>query len=137
MAGCCFLDEIGELGLDEQAMLLRAIEEKRFLPVGSDREVASDFGLICGTNRDLVAAVRKGVFREDLLARIDLWRFELPGLVDRREDLEPNVDYELDSVARRLGRRVRFNKEARRRYFAFANDPGSMWRGTSRFVGEY
>jgi len=48
-----FLDEIGELGLDEQAMILRAIEDKRFLPVGSDKEAASEFQLIAGTNRDL------------------------------------------------------------------------------------
>src|SRR6185436_16428219 len=55
--GMLFLDEIGELGLDEQAMLLRAVEEKRFLPVGSDREVRSDFQLLAGTNRDLGRAV--------------------------------------------------------------------------------
>jgi transcriptional regulatory protein RtcR len=54
--GVLFLDEIGELGLDEQAMLLRALEDRTFLPVGSDREVSSDFQLIAGTNRDLRAA---------------------------------------------------------------------------------
>ena len=78
--GVLFLDEIGELGLDEQAMLLRAVEEKRFLPVGSDKEVDSDFQLIAGTNRDLGLAVRSGRFREDLLARLNLWTFRLPGL---------------------------------------------------------
>jgi transcriptional regulatory protein RtcR len=51
--GVLFLDEIGELGTDEQAMLLRAIEDKRFLPMGADREVSSDFQLLAGTNRDL------------------------------------------------------------------------------------
>lgn len=51
--GLLFLDEVGELGADEQAMLLRAIEEKRFYPMGSDTESTSDFQLICGTNRDL------------------------------------------------------------------------------------
>ena len=54
--GVLFLDEIGELGLDEQAMLLRALEEKRFLPLGGDQEVSSDFQLIAGTNRDLADA---------------------------------------------------------------------------------
>ena len=63
-----FLDEIGELGNDEQAMLLRALEEKTFLPLGSDREAHSDFQLIAGTNRDLLSAVREGRFREDFLA---------------------------------------------------------------------
>src|SRR5205814_8295141 len=55
--GVLFLDEIGELGPDEQAMLLRAIEEKSFYPVGSDREARSEFQLIAGTNRDLTADV--------------------------------------------------------------------------------
>lgn len=53
-------------------MLLRAVEEKRFLPVGSDKEVRSDFQLIAGTNCDLHDLVRQGQFREDLLARINL-----------------------------------------------------------------
>src|SRR4029450_14081249 len=78
--GLLFLDEVGELGLDEQAMLLRALEEKRFLPVGSDREGTSDFQLIAGTNRDLAAQVAAGRLRADRLARIDLWTFRLPSL---------------------------------------------------------
>ena len=86
-------------------MLLRAVEEKRFLPVGADREVESDFQLLCGTNRDLRADVAAGRFREDLLARLDLWTFPLPGLAERREDLEPNLDYELEAFARRAGER--------------------------------
>src|SRR5262245_2228493 len=89
--GVLFLDEIGELGLDEQAMLLRALEEKSFLPLGGDKEVKSDFQLIAGTNRDLAVMVRDGKFREDLLARINLWTFWLPRLRDRTEDIEPNL----------------------------------------------
>ena len=81
--GVLFLDEIGELGTDEQAALLRAIEDKQFLPLGADREVRSNFQLIAGTNADLPAAVRRGRFREDLLARINLWTFRLPGLRER------------------------------------------------------
>jgi transcriptional regulatory protein RtcR len=91
--GVLFLDEIGELGIDEQAMLLRALEEKTFLPLGSDREARSDFQLIAGTNQDLLAAVRQGRFREDLLARINLWTFTLPGLRSRPEDIEPNLQF--------------------------------------------
>ncbi|MFC1760594.1 sigma 54-interacting transcriptional regulator [Planctomycetota bacterium] len=125
--GILFLDEIGELGLDEQAMLLRAIEEKTFLPVGSDQEASSDFQLICGTNRDLQEAVKQGRFREDLLARIDLWTFYLPGLRDRLEDIEPKLLYELDRYAQKTGSRVTFNKEAWQRFLSFAKSPESRW----------
>ncbi|MFI4917690.1 MAG: RNA repair transcriptional activator RtcR [Phycisphaerales bacterium JB060] len=130
--GVLFLDEICELGLDEQAMLLRAIEHKHFLPMGADAEVASDFQLLAGTNRDLAARVREGCFREDLLARINLWTFELPALRDRPEDIEPNIDYELERFARERGQRVRFSTEARRRFEAFATSPEATWPGNFR-----
>ncbi|MEG3181392.1 RNA repair transcriptional activator RtcR [Sphingomonas sp. LT1P40] len=130
--GMLFLDEIGELGLDEQAMILRAIEDKRFLPVGSDKEAASDFQLIAGTNRDLGEAVAAGRFRDDLYARLNLWTFTLPGLAERREDIEPNLDYELDRFAEREGDRASFNKEARQRYLAFATAPDARWPGNFR-----
>lgn len=130
--GMLFLDEIGELGPDEQAMILRAIEDKRFLPVGSDAESASDFQLIAGTNRDLGVAVAAGAFRDDLYARLNLWTFQLPGLAERREDIEPNLDYELDRFAEREGDRASFNKEARQRYLAFATGPDAHWPGNFR-----
>ncbi|MGY4395624.1 transcriptional regulatory protein RtcR [Sphingomonas sp. UYAg733] len=130
--GMLFLDEIGELGLDEQAMILRAIEDKRFLPVGADKESASDFQLIAGTNRDLGRAVGEGRFRDDLFARLNLWTFALPGLADRREDIAPNLDYELDRFAEREGSRVTFNKEARDRYLTFATSPTALWQGNFR-----
>jgi transcriptional regulatory protein RtcR len=130
--GVLFLDEIGELGLDEQAMLLRALEEKCFLPLGGDREVKSDFQLIAGTNRDLIARVREGGFREDLLARINLWSFSLPSLCERREDIEPNLEYELDQFARRNGARVAFSREARARFLKFAISSEARWQGNFR-----
>jgi transcriptional regulatory protein RtcR len=130
--GMLFLDEIGELGLDEQAMILRAIEEGRFLPVGADREAGSDFQLIAGTNSDLVNAVAEGRFRDDLFARLNLWTFRLPGLAERREDIEPNLDYELERFAEREGTRATFNKEARQRYLAFAVGPAAAWSGNFR-----
>lgn len=130
--GMLFLDEIGELGLDEQAMLLRALEEKRFLPLGSDTEVTSQFQLIAGTNRDLAARVREGAFREDLLARINLWTFRLPALRDRHEDIEPNMDFELERFAADRNQLVRFNSEARRAYLDFAASPLGLWPGNFR-----
>jgi len=130
--GLLFLDEIGELGLEEQAMLLTALEKGHFYPVGSDREASSNFQLIAGSNRDLRSEVRIGRFREDLLARIDLWHFDLPGLRQRSEDITPNIIFELDKFASRNGRQVRFNREAMRRYLDFALSPAAMWRGNFR-----
>jgi transcriptional regulatory protein RtcR len=130
--GILFLDEIGELGLDEQAMCLRAIEEKRFLPVGSDKEVSATFQLIAGTNRDLSEEVRKGRFREDLYARLNLWTFKLPSLRDRKEDIEPNLDFELGRHLLDAGRSVTFNKEARERYLGFATGLDALWSANFR-----
>ena len=130
--GVLFLDEIGELGADEQAMLLMAIEEKRFYPMGSDREVTSDFQLIAGTNRDLRLEVNAGRFREDLFARINLWTYNLPGLAQRGEDIEPNIDHLLALHAQQTHRVERFNAEARKRYLQFAQSPAALWTGNFR-----
>jgi transcriptional regulatory protein RtcR len=130
--GLVFLDEIGELGADEQAMLLRAVEDKTFFPLGSDKMVHSSFQLIAGTNRDLRVEVVRGTFREDLLARINLWTFALPGLAGRREDIPANVDYELERLSRMEGKVVRFNKEARDRFLKFARSPEATWSANFR-----
>lgn len=130
--GLLFLDEIGELGPDEQAMLLKAVEEKRFFPVGSDREVSSDFQLIAGTCRDLAREVAQGRFREDLYARLNMWTFRLPPLRERREDIEPNLAYELERFGREQGREVRFNSEAKRQYLRFAMSDEAEWPGNFR-----
>lgn len=130
--GVLFLDEIGELGLDEQAMLLKAVEEKRFYPMGSDREVSSDFQLVAGTHRDLRIDVAQGRFREDLFARINLWSYALPGLAGRPEDIEPNMDHLLARSADETGQMVRFNVEARERYLRFARSPEALWSGNFR-----
>lgn len=130
--GILFLDEIGELGSDEQAMLLRALEEKSFYPVGSDREVQSDFQLIAGTNRDLRNDVVEKRFRDDLLARINLWSFDLPGLHKRNEDIEPNLEYELERFAERNNLQARFNTEAKRKYLSFAQSPEALWSANFR-----
>lgn len=130
--GLLFLDEIGELGLDEQAMLLHAIEEKRFFPMGADNSVTSDFQLIAGTNKDLAKQCLEGLFREDLLARIDLWTYQLPSLKERIEDLEPNIDFELDRYTSRTGDFVRFNNDARKRYLDFGHSAQALWAANFR-----
>lgn len=130
--GLIFLDEIGELGLDEQAMLLRALEDKTFLPLGSDKAVQSDFQLIAGTNRDLRTQVAAGKFRDDLLARINLWTFTLPSLAERREDIAANLDFELERFAKSHRRQVRMNKEAREAFLKFAKGPDAKWSANFR-----
>lgn len=131
-AGVLFLDEIGELGADEQAMLLRAIEEKAFYPVGSDREARSEFQLIAGTNHDLGASVVTGRFREDLLARINLWTFRLPSLSERPEDIEPNLEYELEQCARVMNVHLTISREARAQFLTFATSKDARWAGNFR-----
>lgn len=133
--GMLFLDEIAELGLDEQAMLLKAIEEQRFLPFGSDQEVSSQFQLIAGTHRDLRQWVAEGRFRADLYARINIWTYALPGLAERPEDIEPNLDYELARYSREQRQQVRINREAREQYLAFATSRQALWSGNFRELG--
>ncbi len=130
--GMLFLDEIGELGTDEQAMLLRAIEDKKFMPFGADKETTSNFLLIAGTNRDLSGQAQRGEFREDLHARIDLWTYRLPSLSERMEDFEPNLDYELENYSTKTGYLISFNKDARKKYLQFATSTEATWSANFR-----
>ena len=130
--GIIFLDEIGELPMEAQTMLLKAIEEKTYRPLGATKDEHSDFQLICGTNRNLMDDVTSGKFRRDLLARIDLWSFKMPGLAERREDIEPNLDYELLRYTQRTHKHVSFSKEARARFLEFALAPSTTWPGNFR-----
>lgn len=130
--GVLFLDEIGELGLDEQAMLLKALEDKTFFPVGSDKEERADFQLIAGTNKDLRREVLAGTFREDLFARLNTWTFDLPALKDRVEDIEPNLLFELERFGLQQQRQLRFHREALDDYLRFAKSPEALWRGNFR-----
>ncbi len=125
--GVLFLDEIGELGVDEQAMLLHAVEDKRFLPMGADAPVSVDVQLIAGTNRDLRKQAAESGFREDLLARIDVWTFVLPSLAERPEDIEPNLDIELERASERAERVLSMNADARRMFLRFAVSKKARW----------
>jgi len=130
--GLLFLDEIGELGQDEQAMLLRAIEDKVFTPLGSDKEVSSDFQLIAGTNQNLYQRIKEGKFREDLLARINLWSYQLPSLKSRYEDIEPNIEYELRRYAQNNNKKISFNSAAWSKYLAFSLSSFAEWKANFR-----
>jgi transcriptional regulatory protein RtcR len=130
--GVLFLDEIDELGLDEQAMILHAIETGKYFPLGSDFEVTSRFHLIAGAGRDLAKLVADGKFRADLFARLNLWTFNLPALRDRPQDIAPNIAFEIDRVEKLMGSRVTFNADAQTAYHKFATDPGTLWTGNFR-----
>lgn len=130
--GILFLDEIGELGLDEQAMLLKAIEDKSFFAVGSDKETCANFQLIAGTNKDLRLEVQAGRFREDLWARLNTWTFFLPRLIERVEDIAPNIEFELQRFATQHQRNVRFSKDALAHYLSFAESKQATWQGNFR-----
>lgn len=130
--GVLFLDEVDELGRDEQALLLHAIETGRYYPLGSDSEVTSRFQVIVGASRDLAALVAEGRFRLDLLSRLNLWTFLLPPLRARPEDVEPNLRHELSRVERRLGRRIGFDGGAYEAWLRFARAPSTPWPGNFR-----
>jgi len=130
--GTLFLDEIGDLGVDEQAMLLRALEDGLIRPVGADTLVHCQFQLLAGTHCDLYQRVREGRFRADLLARLDVWSFRLPSLAERPEDIEPNLSFELQRQAERMGRTLRFHREARDQFLHAATQPQATWTGNFR-----
>ncbi|MFP1453255.1 sigma 54-interacting transcriptional regulator [Escherichia coli] len=124
-----FLDEIGELGADKQAMLLKAIEEKTFYPFGSDRQVSSDFQLIAGTVRDLRQLVAEGKFQQICTRGSISGPSPCRVYASARKILKPSLDYEVERHASLTGDSVRFNTEARRAWFAFCDlSPGNMAR---------
>jgi two-component system NtrC family response regulator len=85
--GTLLLDEIGDLPLEAQSKILRALEEKQYYPIGSNEIVRVDVRVIASTNRNLKAAVREKLFREDLYFRLNVYTIEIPPLSDRPEDI--------------------------------------------------
>jgi two-component system NtrC family response regulator len=99
--GTLFLDEVGELPLPIQKSFLRALQERKFRPVGGKEEIESDFRLIAASNRNLDDMVRQGKFREDLLFRLRSFSIELPPLRERPEDIRDLVTYYTEVLCRR------------------------------------
>ena len=104
--GTLFLDEIGELPLDMQVKLLRALQEGEIDPVGSKRPVRVDVRIVSATNRDLAKQVEGGAFREDLFYRLNVFPIEAPALRDRREDVPALVDHFIGRFNVEEGKRV-------------------------------
>lgn len=124
--GTLFLDEIGEMPLSLQPKLLRAIEEHKIRPVGSNREVSYNARIIAATNKDLEAAVADGTFREDLLYRLNVVQFEIPPLCDRGMDILLIANHFLEHFSKKLNKNVlTFSSQAAERLMNY-NWPGNV-----------
>lgn len=101
--GTLFLDEIGELSHDMQVKLLRVLQERRFERVGGSEEIDADIRIVTATNKDLLAEVEKGNFREDLYYRLNVVHITLPPLRERREDIPMLISHFIDKIATENG----------------------------------
>ena len=110
--GTIFLDEVGELPVDLQAKMLRAIQEKEIRPVGSTRRVAINIRILAATNRDLEQAVTQGNFRRDLYFRLNVLSLRIPALRERRQDIPLLIGHFLERMARTSGQEKMLSDEA-------------------------
>lgn len=104
--GTLFLDEVGNLSYENQIQLLRALQERRIKPIGSNEEIAVDIRLITATNEDLSKAVEKGDFREDLYHRLNEFSIKVPSLHERHDDLILYADFFLEQANTQLNKDV-------------------------------
>ena len=105
--GTLFLDEIGDITMDLQPKLLRALQEQEFERLGSTRTIHVDVRLIAATHRDLESMIRNNQFREDLFYRLRVFPIEIPPLRERREDIQLLVHFFVARLARRMQKRIR------------------------------
>lgn len=104
--GTIFLDEIGELKPEMQVKLLRVLQEKKFIPVGGNREIKTNARILTATNRNLEKMIEEGMFREDLFYRLNVMPIFLPPLRERLDDLESLVDHFIKQFAKQHGRNI-------------------------------
>ncbi len=104
--GTLFLDEVGELKPDLQVKLLRVLQERKFMPVGSNREVKSNARIIAATNRNLEKMIEEQGFREDFFYRLNVMPIFMPPLRDRLDDLEGLVKYFVTKFAKKMNRQI-------------------------------
>ena len=118
--GTLFLDEVGNLNAEVQRSLLRALQEKRYRPVGGREEMQTDIRLVAATNENLEKAIAEGRFREDLFHRLNEFPLHVPLLAECPEDIIPLAEFMLDAANRELERNVKgFDREAQKRLKAY------------------
>jgi formate hydrogenlyase transcriptional activator len=130
--GSLFLDEIGDISLELQPKLLRAIQEQEFERLGSARTIQVNVRMIAATHRDLTAMICEQEFREDLFYRFNVFPIEIPPLRERREDIPSLVNHFVAKFARRMGKDIRFI--SRGAMDALTNAP---WKGNVRELGNF
>jgi DNA-binding NtrC family response regulator len=124
--GSIFLDEIATISSKMQVELLRVLETKSFIRVGGNKEITSDFRVICATNRDLKSMVEKGTFREDLFYRLNVVNIQIPPLRDRKEDIPLLTEYFIGKYCTSMNRQlVTIDAAALKRLQEF-NFPGNI-----------
>jgi len=130
--GSLFLDEIGDISLELQPKLLRAIQEQEFERLGSSRTISVNVRLIAATHRDLGAMIREEKFREDLFYRFNVFPIEIPPLRERREDIPLLVNYFVSKVAGRMRRQIK--SIPKRAMEILTNCP---WKGNIRELANF
>jgi two-component system response regulator HydG len=110
--GTVFLDEVGELPVDLQAKMLRALQEREIRPVGSTKLVPINVRIVAATNRDLEQAVTQGTFRRDLYFRLNVLSLRVPPLRERRQDIPVLASHVLERLSRSSGQRYEFSGDA-------------------------
>src|SRR5881398_151219 len=123
--GTVFLDEVGELPVDLQAKLLRAIQEREIRPVGSTRRIAINVRILAATNRDLEQAVAQGTFRRDLYFRLNVLSLRIPPLRERRQDIPLLAAHFLERLSRTSGQERSLSDEAMKALLAY-DWPGNV-----------
>ena len=124
--GTLFLDEVADMSLSTQVRILRALEDRRVIPVGGDREVETDVRIIAATNKDLAQEVREGRFREDLYYRLNVIPMHLPPLRERKQDLPLLAGHFIRRHAEAMGKPVNGMTEAAYRVLNQHDWPGNV-----------
>jgi formate hydrogenlyase transcriptional activator len=130
--GSLFLDEIGDISLELQPKLLRAVQEQEFERLGSTRTIEVDVRMIAATHRDLPGLIRDGKFREDLFYRLNVFPIEIPPLRERRDDIPLLVNYFVSTLSRRMGKQIESIPEQAMEVLS-----NHAWRGNVRELANF